>query len=922
MEERNKNPRKDISKKPGKNGSHNNRNNSQINNISSSIHKGTSSNITKKRDNSNVQPPRGNKEYYNYKKRESRTNNLNIQQESNINKDTHKNNLKKDAKADNKNEKTINGLTTKDSKRTYQKRDINNTVTLTQNDNLNNIKLNSNNNNNNRNLNRQANNQRKGFTSVDKRMKFNKLNSKKIADISNKENEKLKEKEKGKIKESDIIKENYLCFNCQGKAVLKLNENKFSVNMTCENGHSKDNMPIKEFNSKNVLKKDITCNECRKDFNPKKLYYCSCDKNICGECKRRKHSDHFQVYFLEKCYYCTEHRQKYTAYCKKCKKNICNECLREHSNHNKNVEYFVNILPKENDIINCKSNLEKIKLKKIECMRKMDKYIETLKNKKNEFSQFFENFLKLQEDIINSVNNINLNYEEIMNFKNLNKLYNKKEKNNIEEYLDISNNFVNEGEYLTKLLAGEDIEKKEKNKNKIKNEIKNNEINFSIINKNKNKNINTSNIKDNKNIQKKASDDKLKEKGHIKKQKTKDKEKEKVDNKNVISKEPDIRPDLIGKIAVLDKIETCKSKLDNRDERCITSFAILRNNRILITFKGGIIKIYELEKNNNSPSDINNPNEIQLKEILRLEEDEYCFNYGIEFKNGNLGVCSEDGTVKIIKLFFDEKPNSKEKYKIIQRIEEKNQDPIYTMKELTNENFVLGCWKNILVYQKADEYELINKIFIGDYTFSIIELSPNEIISSHTETKTLTVHNFNNYDTYTINNIESNENNNIICKYNNKNDIIFVAYNNGVNIVSIINKCLLKKIELNEIISGLCPMEMTLSTGDGKTKKIFGLICGAKRQIYGENVNFAYSFLQMGFNINKVDKGEINAKDDKDIKFEIISRKDRIHYYDVNNIINTIFCKNNDTLKINENKNEQWIFSSGNEDKKLRIWKL
>ena len=373
---------------------------------------------------------------------------------------------------------------------------------------------------------------------------------------------------------------------------------------------------------------------------------------------------------------------------------------------------------------------------------------------------------------------------------------------------------------------------------------------------------------------------------------------------------------------MLDKIETCKSKLDNRDERCITSFAILRNNRILITFKGGIIKIYELEKNNNSPSDINNPNEIQLKEILRLEEDEYCFNYGIEFKNGNLGVCSEDGTVKIIKLFFDEKPNSKEKYKIIQRIEEKNQDPIYTMKELTNENFVLGCWKNILVYQKADEYELINKIFIGDYTFSIIELSPNEIISSHTETKTLTVHNFNNYDTYTINNIESNENNNIICKYNNKNDIIFVAYNNGVNIVSIINKCLLKKIELNEIISGLCPMEMTLSTGDGKTKKIFGLICGAKRQIYGENVNFAYSFLQMGFNINKVDKGEINAKDDKDIKFEIISRKDRIHYYDVNNIINTIFCKNNDTLKINENKNEQWIFSSGNEDKKLRIWKL
>ena len=908
MKERKKVSKIDISKKPQKNGSHNNRNNSNTNNISSSIYKVTSSNNKEIRDNSNTQHAS------NYKKRESKNNNLSVQQASNIN-DTHKNNLKKETKPDNKNEKTINDLTTKDSKRTYQKRNINTNTTLTQNDNLNSIKLNSNSNNN-KNLSRQSNNQRKGFTSVDKRMKFNKLNSKKIADISNKENEKLKENEK--IKESDIIKENYLCFNCQGKATLKLNQNKFSINMTCENGHSKDNMFIKEFNSKNVLKKDITCNECRKDFNPKKLYYCSCDKNICGECKKRKHYDHFQVYFLEKCYYCTEHRQKYTAYCTKCKKNICNECLREHNNHNKKVEYFENISPKEADIINCKSNLEKIKLKKIECMKKMDKFIETLKNKKNEFGQFFESFLKLQEDIINSVSNINLNYEEIMNFKNLNKLYNKKEKNNIDEYLDIRNNFVIEGEYLTKLLAGEDIEKKEKNKNRINNEIKNNEINFSIINKKINENI--YNIKNNKNIQKKISDDKFKEKEHIKKEKTKDKDKD--DNKNVISKESNIRPELKGKITVLDKIETCKSKLDNRDERCITSFAILRNNRILITFKGGIIKIYELEKNNNSPSDINNQNEIQLKEILRLEEDEYCFNYGIEFKNGNLGVCSEDGTVKIIKLFFDEKPNSNEKYKIIQRIEEKNQDPIYTMKELTNENFVLGCWKNILVYQKADEYELINKIFIGDYTFSIIELSPNEIISSHSETKTLTIHNFNNYDTYTINNIESNENNNIICKYDNKNDIVFVAYNNGISIVSIINKCLLKKIELNEIISGLCPMEMTLSTGDGKTKKIFGLICGAKRRIYGEKVNFAYSLLQMGFNINKVDKGEINAKNDKNIIHDIISRKDRIHYYDVNNIINTIFCKNNDTLKINENKNEQWIFSSGNEDKKLRIWKL
>ena len=57
-----------------------------------------------------------------------------------------------------------------------------------------------------------------------------------------------------------------------------------------------------------------------------------------------------------------------------------------------------------------------------------------------------------------------------------------------------------------------------------------------------------------------------------------------------------------------------------------------------------------------------------------------------------------------MKLFFDEKKeNIEEKIKIIQIINEMNKDPIYIIKELENQNLVLGCWKNILVYQKASE---------------------------------------------------------------------------------------------------------------------------------------------------------------------------------------------------------------------------
>ena len=241
---------------------------------------------------------------------------------------------------------------------------------------------------------------------------------------------------------------------------------------------------------------------------------------------------------------------------------------------------------------------------------------------------------------------------------------------------------------------------------------------------------------------------------------------------------------------------------------------------------------------------------------------------------------------------------------------------------MTNHSLVLGCWKNILVFQKANKYELMNKYFIGEYTFTVLELSPNVIISSHSDSKSLRVHNLTKYKSFKISGIESNENNNIICKYNNQNEIVFVAYNKGINIVSVINRCLIQKIELNEIISGLSPMIINLDIGKGKTKKIFGLLCGAKRQIYGEKVNYAYSLLQLGFNINNKDIGTIDPRNNKLIECKEISRKDRIHYYDINNIINSVFCKNNDTLKIIENKDEQWIFTSGNEDKKLSIWKI
>ena len=52
------------------------------------------------------------------------------------------------------------------------------------------------------------------------------------------------------------------------------------------------------------------------------------------------------------------------------------------------------------------------------------------------------------------------------------------------------------------------------------------------------------------------------------------------------------------KFEVIQKIENCEKKFEKKEERCITCFTLLQNNRIVITFKGGI-KIVQIELNNN-----------------------------------------------------------------------------------------------------------------------------------------------------------------------------------------------------------------------------------------------------------------------------------------------------------------------------------
>ena len=768
-----------------------------------------------------------------------------------------------------------------------------------------------------------------------------------------KKQEKKRGEEKPETDKSEELKypEGFLCPECQEIVKIQLNPDSLSINTKCKNGHNNKNIPIKIFLIKNDLNKRsiIKCNVCKKKYEKNLLYYCSCNSIICKNCTNYKpHNMHSQIPYKHKNYVCEKHNKAFASFCNECNKNICKDCITEHDIHKQNIIYFKNIIPKEKDIKNFKKELEKISISKEKFNKEVDLFLESLKLKRDEFIKKMDNFYQIHNDIIDNIkmnNQESLNYENICNINNINL-----KRNLYDSYLKIENNFNKKGKYLLNLISPEEIEiPKYKIKNEIKDlEIKSNkiidkkyeigkEININIFSEKNNKVIKNVNIicKNINNIYINNSSGNIK---NINKEQIQEitpnlKDIKIIDN-NIINQDDSNQekikhngntktkvkaPKISKKFEITQKIESCEQQCENKDERCITSFTILKNNRIVFTFKGGIIKFYEFEKKDNN---------IQLKELLRLEEDEYCFNYAIELQDGNIAACSEDGTVKIIQLFLDEnKENSNEKYKIKQIIKEMNDDPIYTIKELENQNLVLGCWQNILLYQKSGEYELINKIKMrkndisNEYTFSILEISPNEIIASHSESKTLSGHNFNNYEYYCIKNVESNENNNILCKFQDKRDIVFVAFDKGINIVSIIKKSLIQKIILNEIISSLCPIEMNVIIND-KNEKVWGLMLGAKRRIFGEKVNYAYSMLQIGFNLNEKDKGTVSDNDKKEIDWKIISRKDRIHYYDITNLQNSIFNKNKETMEIIENKDEQWIFTSGNEDKLFKIWKF
>ena len=241
-------------------------------------------------------------------------------------------------------------------------------------------------------------------------------------DVSN-ENEEEKFKEKD-ISQSDDFQENhniYHCPKCYSIPLITVKDNENKVIIDCLNNHHTE-MLFSEYMSPEFQKNinNIKCSNCKIEKNSSKFFCFECQKVFCKDClsfhsinNSGHHANNIKSEFS-----CPIHMLKYAHYCFDCKKNLCDKCL-EDKNDNHQIIHFKDINLKNNELVEFKNNLEKenellFKIKKI-----FNDTLATLSNKFNDIISYKFLCLKYKNNIINTYEANDINYQIIDNINHL-----------------------------------------------------------------------------------------------------------------------------------------------------------------------------------------------------------------------------------------------------------------------------------------------------------------------------------------------------------------------------------------------------------------------------------------------------------------------------------------------------------------------
>ena len=226
--------------------------------------------------------------------------------------------------------------------------------------------------------------------------------------------------------EESIIKSKIIiCPKCYESTNIKIKDYKINL-YGCKNNHNIINILFgKYLDLQKIDESKIICNKCnnKKSNSYQRLFYrCNiCKINICIKCKEKHDKNHKIIDYDNKYYYCEEHNDIYTSYCKDCFKNICILCEKDHINHE--IISYGKIISKKEDLINKKNELRNE-------IDKMYKNIREIIYKLNKVIENFANYYKIVNDTINNYNISNRNYE-ILN--NINEISNNNIINEIKE---------------------------------------------------------------------------------------------------------------------------------------------------------------------------------------------------------------------------------------------------------------------------------------------------------------------------------------------------------------------------------------------------------------------------------------------------------------------------------------------------------
>ena len=237
----------------------------------------------------------------------------------------------------------------------------------------------------------------------------------------NKKEDQVDENENDQLSEGENI---YRCPNCFNIPLISVKDNENKVIIDCLKGHHTE-MLFSEYMApefqKNIYKFD--CGQCGANKSSKKnMKICyECQKILCKDCisLHNKNNANHHLSTLDKIdIICPIHKRKYGYYCVECKKNLCDECVKNKTDKHQMIQ-FNNINLKNNELNDLKRNLEKENQTLYNIRKIFNDTLNQLSNKFNDIISYKFLCLKYKNNIINTYETKDTNYQIIDNLNHL-----------------------------------------------------------------------------------------------------------------------------------------------------------------------------------------------------------------------------------------------------------------------------------------------------------------------------------------------------------------------------------------------------------------------------------------------------------------------------------------------------------------------